>query len=79
MDASLTNFTPALDNWSNPVASPINLALRDLKRDWLKTVGITPTVLGSVPTGAWDGGCILVFALAPAGTMKKKKIIQHKK
>jgi hypothetical protein len=69
MDASLANFSlPVGTDWFDPLASPINLALRDLKRDWYKVLGLPPTVLTALPTGAWDGDCIVLFAMAPPGT-----------
>ena len=34
MDASVAPFTPNGTDWFDPIASPIKLALRDLKRDW---------------------------------------------
>ncbi len=43
------------------LASPITLALKDLRRDWYKVLGMPPTVLGSVPTGAWDGDAVVIF------------------
>jgi hypothetical protein len=67
MDASLANFTPHGVDWFDPIASPINLAMRDLKRDWQKVLGVPPTVLSSLPQGAWDGDCIVYFALAAPG------------
>ena len=50
------------------VASPINLALKDLRRDWYKVLGVPPTVVQEVPGAPWDGDAALVIALAPAGT-----------
>jgi hypothetical protein len=50
------------------VASPVNLALKDLRRDWYKVIGVPPTVVQRVPGAPWDGDAALVFALAPAGT-----------
>ena len=67
MDASLTNFTPHGVDWFDPIASPINLAMRDLKRDWQKVLGVPPSVLPSLPQGTWDGDCIVYFALAAPG------------
>jgi hypothetical protein len=71
MDASLANYTPSGQDWFDPISTigeGVTLALRDLKRDWYKVLGIPPTVLDSFPTGAWDGDCVVVFAMAPQGT-----------
>ena len=69
MDASLGNYTPHGVDWFDPVASPINLALRDLKNDWYKVLGLPPTILSTIPSPPWDGDCIVVFALAPPGAL----------
>ena len=67
MDPSLKNYTPSGVDWFDPVATPIDLALRDLKRDWYKVLGVPPTVVSSLPQGAWDGDAVVVFALLPPG------------
>ena len=57
---------PPFDQF-DAVASPINLALNDLKRDWYKVIGVPPTVVTSLPPAPWDGDAAVVFSLAPPG------------
>ena len=67
MDSSIANFTPKGVDWFDPLPnSPVTLALRDLKRDWYKVLGVPPTVVSSMPV-QWDGDCIVVFAMSPPG------------
>jgi hypothetical protein len=67
VDASAVGFAPNGTDWFDPVASPVKLALRDLKRDWYKVVGVPPTVIDTLPAGAWDGDVVVVFAIAAPG------------
>jgi hypothetical protein len=67
VDASAGGFAPNGTDWFDPVASPVKLALRDLKRDWYKVVGVPPTVIDTLPAGAWDGDVVVVFAIAAPG------------
>ena len=65
VDPSASGLAPNGTDWFDPLATPVKLALRDLKRDWYKVVGVPPTVLESLPSGhAWDGDVVVVFALA---------------
>jgi len=69
MDPSVANFTPSGVDWFDPLpTSPITLALRDLKRDWYKVLGIPPTVVSQLPKGKWDGDCVVIFALSVPGS-----------
>ena len=67
MDPSVQAYTPSGTGWFDPIATPIDLALRDLKTDWFKTIGVNPSVISSLPTGKWDGDVVVIFALAPPG------------
>ena len=51
MDPSVAALTPRGQDWFDPVASPVDLALRDLRRDWFKVLGVNPSVITSLPTG----------------------------
>ena len=55
--------------WDDIVAGPdpVSLALRDLRRDWTKVVGVPPSRVSALPTGKWDGDVVIVFTMAPAG------------
>lgn len=48
-------------------ASPVSLALRDLRRDWTKVVGVPPSFVSALPGGRWDGDVVVVFRLAAPG------------
>ena len=67
MDASMPPETPKGDAWVDPLPSPINLALRDLQRDWTKVFGMPASVVAALPTKQWDGDVVVVFALAAPG------------
>ena len=67
IDPSVQTLTPKGPDWFDPVASPLDLALRDLRRDWFKVLGVNPSVITSLPTGRWDGDAVVVFALAQPG------------
>ena len=64
LDASV----PAAGGFFDYIASPITLAIKDLKVDWYKVIGVPPTLISALPTGAWDGDAIVIFSLAAPGT-----------
>ena len=69
LDASVASSSAApVGSFRNYVAAPLALALKDLQRDWHKVIGIFPTLIAEMPSGAtWGGDAVLVFALAPPG------------
>jgi len=71
-DASVAGFTPVGPDWFDPAATPIGLALRDLRRDWFKVLGVNPSILSKLPTGQWDGDAVVIFALAAPGAMPEE-------
>jgi len=68
VDQSVSSFTPKGSDWFDPIASPIDLALRDLKQDFYKVIGVSPSVMTSLPAGQYDGDVVVVFALASPGS-----------
>jgi hypothetical protein len=75
VDPSVSALTPKGPDWFDPVASPIDLALRDLKQDFYKVIGVSPSVVTSLPTGKYDGDVIVVFALSPPGSEPEESFV----
>ena len=75
IDPSVSSLTPKGSDWFDPIASPIDLALRDLKQDFYKVIGVSPSVVNSLPTKQYDGDVIVVFALAPPGSAPEESFI----
>jgi hypothetical protein len=68
LDSSIPASVQPAGGFFDYIASPLALALKDLKQDWYKVIGMPPTLLSEVPTGAWDGDAVVIFAMSPPGT-----------